>query len=99
MVDYRLDDCSSQREQGGRRPSGTGGQAVIPPKRNRTSKRRCDAELYKERNIIERLVRGSQPVPPRWSTRKPQACVGINGSMCFSRCHARRYRPSGDQIS
>lgn len=33
----------------------TGGQVVIPPKRNRTIKRRYDAELYKERNIIERF--------------------------------------------
>ena len=33
----------------------TGGQAVIPPTRNRTFKRPYDAELYKERNIIERF--------------------------------------------
>jgi putative transposase len=33
----------------------TGGEVVIPPKRNRTFKRRYDAELYKERNIIERF--------------------------------------------
>lgn len=33
----------------------TGGQVVIPPKRNRTIKRPYDAELYKERNIIERF--------------------------------------------
>ena len=33
----------------------TGGQAVIPPKRNRTFKRPYDAELYKERNVIERF--------------------------------------------
>lgn len=33
----------------------TGGEAVIPPKRNRTFKRPYDAELYKERNIIERF--------------------------------------------
>jgi putative transposase len=30
-------------------------QPVIPPKRNRTFKRPYDAELYKERNIIERF--------------------------------------------
>jgi putative transposase len=33
----------------------SGGQAVIPPKRNRTFKRPYDTELYKERNIIERF--------------------------------------------
>ena len=32
----------------------SGGQPVIPPKRNRTFKRPYDAELYKERNTIER---------------------------------------------
>src|ERR1700722_14607881 len=33
----------------------SGAQPVIPPKRNRTFKRPYDAELYKERNIIERF--------------------------------------------
>jgi transposase len=33
----------------------SGGQPVIPPKRNRTFKRPYDAEFYKERNIIERF--------------------------------------------
>ena len=33
----------------------TGSQVVIPPKRNRTVKRPYDADLYKERNIIERF--------------------------------------------
>ena len=33
----------------------SGGQPVIPPKRNRPFKRPYDAELYKERNIIERF--------------------------------------------
>jgi putative transposase len=33
----------------------TGGEVVIPPKRNRSLKRPYDAELYKERNIIERF--------------------------------------------
>jgi putative transposase len=36
-------------------PAETGGQPVIPPKRNRTFKRAYDVELYKERNIIERF--------------------------------------------
>jgi transposase len=33
----------------------TGAQAVIPPKRNRKTQRTYDAELYKERNLIERF--------------------------------------------
>jgi putative transposase len=33
----------------------TGGEVVIPPKRNRTLKYPYDADLYKERNIIERF--------------------------------------------
>jgi putative transposase len=33
----------------------TGSQVVIPPKRNRTVQRDYDADLYKERNIIERF--------------------------------------------
>jgi putative transposase len=33
----------------------TRGQVVIPPKRNRIVKRPYDADLYKERNIIERF--------------------------------------------
>ncbi len=33
----------------------TGSEVVIPPKRNRTIKRRYDTDLYKERNIIERF--------------------------------------------
>ena len=32
-----------------------GSQVVIPPKRNRTVQRDYDADLYKERNIIERF--------------------------------------------
>ena len=33
----------------------SGGQPVIPPKRNRTFKRPYDADLYKEHNTIERF--------------------------------------------
>ena len=33
----------------------TGAQIVIPPKRNRNNQRTYDADLYKERNIIERF--------------------------------------------
>jgi putative transposase len=32
-----------------------GSQVVIPPKRNRTFQRPYDADLYKERNVIERF--------------------------------------------
>jgi putative transposase len=37
------------------RIAASGGEIVILPKRNRTVKRPYDAELYKERNIIERF--------------------------------------------
>ncbi len=33
----------------------SGSEVVIPPKRNRTVQRPYDADLYKERNIIERF--------------------------------------------
>lgn len=33
----------------------TGAEVVIPPKRNRKDQRQYDADLYKERNIIERF--------------------------------------------
>ena len=33
----------------------TGSEVVIPPKRNRTLQRLYDADLYKERNVIERF--------------------------------------------
>ena len=33
----------------------TGGQVVIPPRRNRKDQRSYDADLYKERNRIERF--------------------------------------------
>ena len=34
---------------------GSGGQIVIPPKRNRIIQHAYDKELYKERNLIERF--------------------------------------------
>jgi putative transposase len=34
----------------------TGAEAVIPPKRNRKVKRPYDADLYKERNRVERFI-------------------------------------------
>lgn len=33
----------------------TGAQAVIPPRSNRKEQRFYDAELYKERNLVERF--------------------------------------------
>jgi len=35
--------------------AGRGGEIVIPPKRNRKVQRSYDVDLYKERNLIERL--------------------------------------------
>ncbi len=32
-----------------------GTQAVIPPKRNRKVKLDCDAAIYKQRNVVERM--------------------------------------------
>jgi transposase len=36
--------------------------AVIPPRSNRKEKRECDFTLYKERNLIERLLRKTQTI-------------------------------------
>jgi transposase len=33
----------------------SGAEAVIPPRKNRTEQRNYDQELYKERNLVERL--------------------------------------------
>jgi putative transposase len=47
----------------------TGGQPVIPPKRNRRFKRPYDAELYKERDVIERFfnkLKQFRRVAPRY---------------------------------
>jgi transposase len=33
-----------------------GGEAVIPPKQNRLEQREYDADLYKERNLVERFI-------------------------------------------
>ena len=38
-----------------------GGQAVIPPKRNRKVQRSYDRQLYRERNHIERLFARLKP--------------------------------------
>ncbi len=35
----------------------SGATPVIPPRRNRTAPREVDKELYKERNLVERLSR------------------------------------------
>jgi transposase len=52
----------------------TGGEVVIPPKRNRSFKRPYDAELYKERNIIERFFNksnSSAASPPAMTSCSP----------------------------
>ena len=63
---------------------------VIPPKRNRTFKRRYDADLYKERNIIERFfnkLAASRPdttscSPTSWaSSSSPLSQSGSNSLM------------------
>jgi putative transposase len=68
----------------------SGGEPVIPPKRNRTFKRPYDAALYKERNIIERFFnklkqfrRVATPMtncsPTSWaSSKSPRSPSGSN---------------------
>jgi len=63
----------------------TGSEVVIPPKRNRTVQRSYDADLYKERNTIERFF-NKQTVQAR---RHPirQAARQLHGLR-----QTRRYR-------
>jgi putative transposase len=47
----------------------SGGHPMIPPKQNRTFKHPYDAELYKERNVIERFfnkLKQFRPVATRY---------------------------------
>ena len=56
----------------------SGGQPVIPPKRNRTFKRLYDAELYKERNTIERFFNKLKQFP-RVATRYDKLLANFMG--------------------
>ena len=55
VADATLADKGYDADHLCERIAARGGEIVIPPKRNRTVKRAYDAELYKERNIIERF--------------------------------------------
>jgi putative transposase len=65
----------------------SGGQAVIPPKRNRTFKRPYDAELYKERNIIERFfnkLNSSAASPHATTSCSPTSWASSNSPRSLS---------------
>ena len=55
VADATLADKGYDADHLCERIAASDGEIVIPPKRNRTVKRPYDAELYKERNIIERF--------------------------------------------
>ncbi len=54
-VDYVLADKGYDSEEFVEVIEKTGAVAVIPPRRNRKKQREYDRELYKERNLVERL--------------------------------------------
>lgn len=54
-VDYVLADKGYDSDQFITLLEQTGAKAVIPPRRNRKVQREYDRELYKERNLVERL--------------------------------------------
>ena len=60
----------------------TGGEVVIPPKRNRTFKRPYDADLYKERNIIERFFNKLKQFRGMKAVRSPQRRAAAKSSLC-----------------
>lgn len=56
----------------------TGAEIVIPPKRNRKVQRSYDADLYKERNLIERFFNKLKPFR-RVATRYDKLLVNFMG--------------------
>ena len=56
----------------------TGTTAVIPPKRNRKVQRPYDADLYKERNIIERELNSSVASPPDTTSCSSTSWASLN---------------------
>ncbi len=54
-VDYVLADKGYDSDEFVEVIEKTGAVAVIPPRRNRKKQREYDRELYKERNLVERL--------------------------------------------
>jgi len=60
----------------------SGAQPVIPPKRNRTFKRPYDADLYKERNTIERFFNKLKQFR-RVATRYDKLAQNFLSALCF----------------
>ena len=54
-ADYVLADRGYDSDDFVQTITSTGAEAVIPPRRNRKEAREYDRELYKERNLVERL--------------------------------------------
>ena len=54
-ADYVLADKGYDSDEFIEKIDKTGATAVIPPRRNRKEQREYDRELYKERNLVERL--------------------------------------------
>jgi transposase len=59
-----------------------GAEAVIPPRSNRLRPRAYDHELYKERNIIERLFNKMKHFR-RFSTRYDKLSINFEAFVCF----------------
>jgi transposase len=55
QADYVLADKGYDSDAFVQRIDQTGAVAVIPPRKNRNTPRDYDRELYKERNLVERL--------------------------------------------
>ena len=54
-VDYVLADKGYDSDDFIETIEASGAEAVIPPRQNRRQQRQYDRELYKERNLVERL--------------------------------------------
>ena len=55
QADYVLADKGYDSDEFVQIITTTGAQAVIPPRKNRTTLRDYDRDVYKERNLVERL--------------------------------------------
>ena len=65
-----------------------GAEAVIPPRKNRNEQRKYDRELYKERNLVERLfqkLKHFRRIATRYERlkRNYQAMLFLVGSMIW----------------
>ena len=72
-VDYVLADKGYDSDQFVEVLEEAGAIAVIPPRRNRKKQREYDRELYKERNLVERLfqkIKQFRRIATRYEKRK-----------------------------